>query len=122
MRDVKISALAVTAVVSVTLIACGGDDQSVDTLPLMTSASTAAPLTVGASTTLPEAEEFYTIQQGDTLFGIAQAFGVSVDDLISFNAIADPDAIQAGQRLQIPPPTATTSTPAPSTTVAPTTP
>ena len=121
MRDVKFSVLAVAIMTSVTLVACGGDDESVDTLPLMTAAPSVAPTSIGTTTTLPTAEEFYTIQQGDTLSGIAQAFGVSVGDLISFNAIADPDAIQAGQRLQIPPATAPTTT-APATTTAPTTP
>ena len=121
MRAVKISVAAVAVMTSVTLVACGGDEESIDTLPLMTAAPSAPPITAGATTTLPTAEEFYTIQQGDTLFGIAQAFGVSVDDLISFNAISDPDAIQAGQRLQIPPASVTT-TAAPTTTSAPTTP
>lgn len=122
MRGVKISAVAVSVLISVSLVACGGDDESVDTLPLLTAAPTVAPTTAVTSTTLPVAEEFYTIQQGDTLFGIAQAFGVSVSDLISFNAIANPDAIQAGQRLQIPPATAAPATTAPTTTAAPTTP
>lgn len=122
MRVVKFSLLAVTAITSVTLVACGGDDESIDTLPLMTAAPSAAPVSLGATTTLPTAEEFYTIQQGDTLFGIAQAFGVSVDELISFNAISDPDAIQAGQRLQIPPASANPTTTAATTTTAPTTP
>lgn len=121
MRDVKISVVAMALVTSVVLLACGGDEKSVDTLPLMTAAPSVAPTSVMPSTTAPVAEEFYTIQQGDTLFGIAQAFGVTVDDLISFNAIADPDAIQAGQRLQIPPASSATTT-APSTTMAPTTP
>jgi LysM repeat protein len=121
MRDVKFSVVTVALMTSVTLVACGGDDESVETLPLMTAAPSAPSTSIGATTTLPTAEEFYTIQQGDTLFGIAQAFGVSVDELISFNGIADPDAIQAGQRLQIPPASATTTTP-PTTTTAPTTP
>jgi LysM repeat protein len=122
MREVKFSIVAVALMTSVTLVACGGDDQSIGTLPLMTAAPTASSTSVGVTTTLPSAEEFYTIQQGDTLFGIAQAFGVSVDELISFNGIADPDAIQAGQRLQIPPASATTTTASPTTTTAPTTP
>ena len=104
------------------LSACGGDDTAgVDSLPLLTAAPATAAPSAESTTTLPAVEEFYTIQQGDTLSGIAQAFGVSVGDLISFNAIADPDAIQAGQRLQIPPATAPT-TAAPATTTAPTTP
>lgn len=124
MSGVRRSFLATIAVASVAafvLVACGGDEGSIDTLPLMTAAPTLAPSTAMVTTTVPAAEEFYTIQQGDTLFGIAQSFGVSVDELISFNAIADPDAIQAGQRLRIPPASATTTTAA-STTVAPTTP
>ncbi|MEY3680737.1 MAG: hypothetical protein RL547_1350 [Actinomycetota bacterium] len=124
MSGVRRSFLATIAVASVAafvLVACGSDEGSIDTLPLMTAAPTLAPSTEMVTTTVPAAEEFYTIQQGDTLFGIAQSFGVSVDELISFNAIADPDAIQAGQRLRIPSASATTTTAA-STTVAPTTP
>ncbi len=107
MRDVRSVVFAV--VVSSAFVACGGDDESVDTLPLLTAAPTIPATTLAPTTLAPVAEEFYTIQQGDTLFGIAQSFGVSMSDLISYNAIADPDAIQAGQRLKIPP-TATTTT------------
>ncbi|MFZ9383152.1 MAG: LysM peptidoglycan-binding domain-containing protein [Ilumatobacteraceae bacterium] len=121
MRRSFLATIAVASVAAFVLVACGSDEGSIDTLPLMTAAPTLAPSTEMVTTTVPAAEEFYTIQQGDTLFGIAQSFGVSVDELISFNAIADPDAIQAGQRLRIPPASATTTTAA-STTVAPTTP
>lgn len=44
----------------------------------------------------------YTIQQGDTLFSIARAFGVTVDAIVSANNIANPDVIQAGQTISIP--------------------
>lgn len=125
MTVVKRSFVVVAVLVSVALVACGGDDESLDTLPLMTAAPTVPASNAAPTTTAPVAEEFYTIQQGDTLFGIAQAFGVTVDDLISFNGISDPDAIQAGQRLKIPPASAgasaTTAAPA-STTPATTTP
>lgn len=116
MRDVKFSVLAVAIMTSVTLVACGGDDESVDTLPLMTAAPSVVPTSMGATTTLPTAEEFYTIQQGDTLFGIAKSFGVTLEDLIAFNGITDPDAIEAGQRLKIPPVGVSIPTVAPSTT------
>ncbi len=110
MRSVKSVAFMFAVLVPVSLVGCGGDDESVDTLPLLTAAPTVPATTIAPTTLAPVAEEFYTIQQGDTLFGIAQSFGVSMSDLISYNAIADPDAIQAGQRLKIPPTAGTTTT------------
>lgn len=43
----------------------------------------------------------YTIQSGDTCFGIAQSFGVSVDDLVARNGL-DCDALQPGTVITIP--------------------
>jgi LysM repeat protein len=45
---------------------------------------------------------FYTVQDGDTLGGIAEAFDTTVDTLQDVNAIPDPDVIFAGQILCIP--------------------
>ena len=84
--------------------ACAGDDSTADfTLPLLGSGVVQTSI-VGTTTTLPLFEEMYTIQEGDTLFEIAQAFGVTMNDLISYNAIADPAAIPAGQVLKVPAP------------------
>lgn len=44
----------------------------------------------------------YTVAAGDTLFVIAQRFGVALDDLVALNNIADPSLIQVGQVLLIP--------------------
>src|SRR5438105_2027586 len=44
----------------------------------------------------------YTVQPGDTLFSIANKFGVSLDDLAHANNIADPTSIVPGQQLIIP--------------------
>lgn len=44
----------------------------------------------------------YRVKPGDTLFGIALDFGVTVDTLVRFNNIADPRAIWPGQELVIP--------------------
>jgi LysM repeat protein len=86
------------------LSSCGGDDSEAGfTLPLLRTVPEST-LPTGTTTTLPLFEELYTIQEGDTLSEIAQIFGVAVDDLISYNAIVDPDAIQAGQVLKVPSP------------------
>ncbi|KKQ74625.1 MAG: LysM domain protein [Berkelbacteria bacterium GW2011_GWB1_38_5] len=44
----------------------------------------------------------YTIQQGETLFAIAQKNGTTLTDLSAANGITDKDKVQAGQVLIIP--------------------
>ncbi len=48
-----------------------------------------------------EGASVYLIQPGDTLLGIAQTTGVSLDRLVGFNTIANPDFIVAGQTLSL---------------------
>jgi murein DD-endopeptidase MepM/ murein hydrolase activator NlpD len=57
----------------------------------------------GAQDSQPEGQ-VYIVQPGDTLSGIAARFGVSTEDLISANGIADPDNLVVGTRLIIPGP------------------
>jgi len=44
----------------------------------------------------------YRVKPGDTLFGIALDFGVTVETLVRFNNIADPENIWPGQEFVIP--------------------
>ena len=43
----------------------------------------------------------YTVKRGDNLIKIANLYGVSVMDLVSWNDIKNPDLIYAGQTLVI---------------------
>ena len=43
----------------------------------------------------------YIVKQGDTLSGIAEANGVSVDDLVKWNGISDPNLINIGQEIKL---------------------
>ena len=43
----------------------------------------------------------YTVVKGDTLGRIANAYGVTVKDLVRWNNIADPNLILIGQKLRI---------------------
>ena len=45
------------------------------------------------------ADEYYTVVSGDTLSGIASRYGVTVNQLVSWNNIANPNLIYAGQRI-----------------------
>ena len=44
---------------------------------------------------------YYTVQRGDTLFSIAQQFGISVEELKQLNGLTE-DTIYVGQKLRVP--------------------
>nr|WP_307721580.1 LysM peptidoglycan-binding domain-containing protein [Embleya hyalina] len=44
-------------------------------------------------------DTFYTVKSGDTLTAIAHRFGTTIDQLVTWNGIPDPDVIQVAQRL-----------------------
>lgn len=46
--------------------------------------------------------QIYTVQSGDSLYGIARAFNSSVNDIVSANRIPDPERLAVGQALVIP--------------------
>lgn len=46
-------------------------------------------------------DDYYTIQAGDTLSGIAARFGTSVEYLARLNNIKNPDLIYAGTKIKI---------------------
>lgn len=62
------------------------------------AASGAAP---AASIPTAETRVSYTVAPGDTLGGIAARFGTSVEALLKANGLTDPDAVYAGQVLQL---------------------
>ncbi|MCA9908573.1 MAG: LysM peptidoglycan-binding domain-containing protein [Anaerolineae bacterium] len=44
----------------------------------------------------------YVVQSGDTLFTIAQQFGITVQDIVNANTLTNPDRLDIGQTLIIP--------------------
>ena len=46
---------------------------------------------------------FYTVRKGDTLYGIALAFGQNWRDIASWNNLSDPDKINIGEKLRVVP-------------------
>src|SRR6059058_3225438 len=72
-----------------------GDKVKLVVTPVDTPTSTPLAAPTMAPTT-------YTVKSGDTLSGIAALFGVSVDDIVRANNIADPNRLSDGQVLTIP--------------------
>lgn len=79
--------------------ACGGDGDEPPATTTTAPVTTATPETTPTTAALPT----HTVQPGDTLFLIAQRFGTSVDAIAKANGISDPNVIEVGQVLQIPP-------------------
>ena len=48
-------------------------------------------------------EEQYIVQRGDSLGAIAQRYGVNINALIQSNDISNPDLLEIGKNLTIPP-------------------
>ncbi len=72
------------------------------------------------ATEAPPSGQTYTVKQGDTLFDIALAFGVSVEALARANGITDATLIRPGQVLVIPVPGTTPQSPTSMPTGTPT--
>ncbi|MFQ5399454.1 MAG: LysM peptidoglycan-binding domain-containing protein [Anaerolineae bacterium] len=58
----------------------------------------------GAETAAPtEGERTYVVRPGDNLFRIGLAYGFTVDEMASYNGITDPNSLEVGQVIRIPP-------------------
>ncbi len=51
--------------------------------------------------TLIDANGYYTVQEGDTVYSIMRATGVPVATIIRLNNLTNPDSIKAGQKLKM---------------------
>jgi LysM repeat protein len=104
-----IANIIVTTLVVLTILYVWEQRQSSVTLSATASpeapavADTAsAPTEPPTSSPSPTQPTHYTVQSGDTLGGIAQAYDVSLQDLMAVNGIDDPNLLQIGQTLVIP--------------------
>jgi LysM repeat protein len=88
----------------------GGDTTSTaELLPTTTAATTTAPTKKVTVTSTPptttgtttSAGQYYTVESGDTLGGIAAKYSTTVDDLMRLNPGIDPTALHIGQKIRV---------------------
>jgi peptidoglycan/xylan/chitin deacetylase (PgdA/CDA1 family) len=110
----------------IAVAACGDDDSATQT-PTPTGSAPASgtftssptPVPSGGEPTLPPTGVTYVVQAGDTMYSIAQRFGVTVDAIVEANGISDPSNITVGEVLIIPGVTAAPTAPATATRTPP---
>jgi LysM repeat protein len=105
-------AILCLVVVSPAAVACGGGGGSPTATPKGAANSTTTQQVAGARTETPIATATpvptvrpatYTVVDGDTLSGIAERFNTTVEALVAANELTDPDVLDLGQQLKIPP-------------------
>ena len=106
------ASLALAALATAALIACGDGEAGDETpTPTLTATSTATPgsetgagalPTDTATATATSGQQTYEVVEGDTIFGIAAELGVDAATLMEANDISDPTLLQIGQILVIP--------------------
>ncbi|MGS0893252.1 peptidoglycan DD-metalloendopeptidase family protein [Burkholderia stagnalis] len=73
---------------------------------LIAAASAALLVACGSA---PVGPGFYRVERGDTLYKIARDNRTSVQNVVRWNQMANPDAIEVGQVLRVAPPPGTTT-------------
>jgi LysM repeat protein len=103
--------LAVTIAVLLVKSGLDSSDSQVTTAaaPTTTAAAKAQPATTTklvltgtvVTTTAPADAQYYVIQSGDTLGGIAGKYDTTVEQLMTLNPDLDPNALQPGARIRV---------------------
>ena len=79
------------------ILAPEGQGEGETSSPVIGEPPTAEPAPTGNTQ-----EQIYTVQAGDSLYRISLIFGVSIEDLITANQLANPNRLELGQELTIP--------------------
>jgi LysM repeat protein len=91
--------LLVISVVSGIIAVMLSRQDSGDSISVVTTVESTIPQT---TTTVYQEPVLYTVEPGDSLFGIAERFSLNMAELMNINGITDPDRVNAGQVLKLP--------------------
>lgn len=69
------------------------------------------PPSVSSGTAAPDTNQEYTVQTGDTLYGISKKFGIPPTEILKMNGLSANSGIYIGQKLKIKPERITTPNP-----------
>ena len=87
---------------------CGEEAMAEPTSQIVESTSTNIPPIItpagGDPPTIAPSGQVYVVERGDTLFNIAQRFGLTVAEIVAANELLDPDRLNVGDELIIPQP------------------
>jgi lipoprotein NlpD len=105
--------VAAAGVVTSAIILAGCSTTSLNEAPIVERSIRAAPPAAATAPAVPqppaarEAKDgLYTVQRGDTLYGIALAFNQDPREIAKWNGIEDPSRLAVGQSLRVAPPSA----------------
>ncbi|CAN5858422.1 hypothetical protein BH24CHL4_BH24CHL4_00230 [soil metagenome] len=107
----RIAVMACMIAAVLVLAACGRDDEGQDATSTADDVLVIVTLTPVPSATVRSEIVTYTVQEGDTLLGIALDFGITPEDIEAANDLSNRDAIFTGQTLSIPAPSESTPEP-----------
>lgn len=130
-RNAALVALFAAGVVTATLAGCSGDGgvspDYLDAVPTATLPAEFPPATIvsgndGGARGGPNRPQTYEIQPDDTVAGIAETFGVTIEAILEANPGLDPSRLVIGEAIVIPVAAATAAPtePAPPATATPT--
>ncbi len=98
--DVQSTAVPVAAQPTVTSTPTA--TRAISTAVTLRPTSTPSP-TARPQITPPAGGLIYEVQSGDTLYGLATAHGITVEDIMKANGLTDRASLRVGQKLVIPP-------------------